>query len=210
VPAKLAGGLGVTWKSRFSGNVLATHPEKQDRRGPASSQDFVRRGRIFGRELRRRRHRRDRVNPSPPAATRRQGAAKSRRMRGRLDLDGGRGDGMRRESIGVDRSGIEHTVPATPSHRWLHRIFANPEEAQPTEITESFLGQTRRPLRAFARRQDQMHGSAPAVAPALDLAAELLSKTVDEAAAKPGIGPSRIKPLAVIGDCQTKPFSRPP
>jgi hypothetical protein len=57
------------WKSRFSGDVLANHPEKQDRRGPASSQDFVRLGRMVDGELRRRRHRRDRVSPSPPAAT---------------------------------------------------------------------------------------------------------------------------------------------
>ena len=43
-----------------------------------------------------------------------------------------------------------------------------------------------------------------AVALPLDLAAELLGEAVDQLAAKPAIGPSRIEPLAVVGDRQAK------
>jgi hypothetical protein len=62
----------------------------------------------------------------------------------------------------------------------------------------------RRSLRAVTRRQDQVYGSPLAVALALDLAAELLGEGVNQAAAEPGIGPSRIEPLAVVGDRQAK------
>ena len=41
-----------------------------------------------------------------------------------------------------------------------------------------------------------MHSSTLAVALPLDLATELLGEAVDEAAAEPGIGPSRIEALA--------------
>jgi len=37
-----------------------------------------------------------------------------------------------------------------------------------------------------------------------NLAAELSRKGIDQAAAEPGIGPSRIDPLAVVGDRQAK------
>ena len=45
-----------------------------------------------------------------------------------------------------------------------------------------------------------MHGSTPAAALPLDLAVQLLGQAVDQAAAEPGIGPSRIEPLAVNGE----------
>jgi hypothetical protein len=59
-------------------------------------------------------------------------------------------------------------------------------------------------LLPFTRRQDQLHGGAPAVALPFDLAAELLSEAVDQPAAEPGIGASRIEPNAIVGDRQAK------
>jgi hypothetical protein len=66
-----------------------------------------------------------------------------------------------------------------------------------------------RPLRTFARRQDQVHGRTPAVALPLELTAELLGEAFDQPAAEPGIGASRIGPLAVVCDRQAK-FPRRP
>jgi hypothetical protein len=54
-----------------------------------------------------------------------------------------------------------------------------------------------------------VHGSTLAVALPLDLAAELFGEAVDQPAAEPGIGPSRIEPLAVVGDRQAKLPGRP-
>jgi hypothetical protein len=45
-----------------------------------------------------------------------------------------------------------------------------------------------------------VHGSTLAIALPLDLATELLGEAVDQPAAEPGIGPSRIEALAVVGD----------
>lgn len=61
-----------------------------------------------------------------------------------------------------------------------------------------------RSLRAFTRRQGYVHGSTLAVAFPLDLAAELLGEAVDQPAPEPGIGVSRIAPLAVVGYRQPK------
>jgi hypothetical protein len=49
-----------------------------------------------------------------------------------------------------------------------------------------------------------VHRSTLAAALPLDLAAELLCEGVNQAAAEPGIGPSRIEPLAVVRDRQAK------
>src|ERR1700730_7354576 len=56
----------------------------------------------------------------------------------------------------------------------------------------------------FARRQCQTHDGSGATALPCDLAAELLRKGIDQPAAEPGIGPSRIGPLPVVGDRQAK------
>jgi hypothetical protein len=40
------------------------------------------------------------------------------------------------------------------------------------------------------------------------LAAQLLGEAVDQPAAEPGIGPSSMEPLAVVGDCQAKLAAR--
>jgi hypothetical protein len=49
-----------------------------------------------------------------------------------------------------------------------------------------------------------VHGSTLVVALPLDLAAKLLCEGVDQPAAEPRISPSRIEPLAVVGDGQAK------
>jgi len=54
------------------------------------------------------------------------------------------------------------------------------------------------------RREDQFHGRALPVALPLDLAAELLGEAIHQPAAEPGIGALGIKPLAIVGDRQTK------
>ena len=59
-------------------------------------------------------------------------------------------------------------------------------------------------LRAFTRRQYQAHGRTLAAALPLDLAAELLGEALDQPAAEPGVGASRIDALAVVGDRQAK------
>src|ERR1700722_12968991 len=56
----------------------------------------------------------------------------------------------------------------------------------------------------FARRQCQTHDGSGAAALPCDLAAELSRKGIDQPAAEPGIGPSRIGPLPVVGDRQAK------
>jgi hypothetical protein len=63
-------------------------------------------------------------------------------------------------------------------------------------------------LRAFMRRQDQLHGRTPAIALPLELASELLGEAFHQPAAEPGIG-ARIGPLAVVRDRQAKLPRRP-
>ena len=60
--------------------------------------------------------------------------------------------------------------------------------------------------RGFRRRQCQAHDGALVVALPLDLATELLEEGLDQPAADPGIGASRIDPLAVVSD--RKVYSR--
>jgi hypothetical protein len=61
-----------------------------------------------------------------------------------------------------------------------------------------------RSLRGFTRRQCQTYDGSLVAAHPLDLAAELSRKGIDQPAADPGIGPSRIGPLPVVGDRQAK------
>src|ERR1700676_131867 len=59
-------------------------------------------------------------------------------------------------------------------------------------------------VRGLTRRQCQTHDGSGAAALPCDLAAELARKDIDQPAAEPGIGSSRIAPLPVVGDRQAK------
>jgi hypothetical protein len=64
------------------------------------------------------------------------------------------------------------------------------------------MGTARAPrsLRGFTRRQCQTHDGSFVAALPFDLAAELSRKGIDQPAAEPGIGSSRIGPLPIVGD----------
>jgi hypothetical protein len=102
-------------------------------------------------------------------------------------------------------------IPAWPAASPSKNAAIHDKFAQAGSIFGRHLERltSRRFLRAFTRRQDQVHGRTSAVALPLESTAELLGEAFDQPSAEPGIGASRIGPFAVVRDHQTKLPRRP-